>query len=222
MQALHWQPITSLESLQSEKTRLSKRKRARVRIISAELSGWRLSWQRFSFFFAGLVGSLFFPKMERSVHQLHLGPPPISLPSPLPPPSSPSWEHKYDMVITAQPLEKSLESLVKSVRLSGSFLPSVGIVNVHSPCASDRLHGHVPLDCLRRPREIGWKIMSIMFGKVKTYNSAAAPDQSPADCNLVLLGVMGSGKSGPTFLYFFTYICLGRTTYKQKNPSFLR
>lgn len=40
-----------------------------------------------------------------------------------------------------------------------------------------------------------------MFGKVKTSNSAAAPDQGPADCNLVLLGVMGSGKSGSTFTF---------------------
>lgn len=44
--------------------------------------------------------------------------------------------------------------------------------------------------------------MSLMFGKVKTCNSAAASDQSPADCNLVLLGVMGSGKSGPTFSFY--------------------
>ncbi|XP_075898947.1 ras-like protein family member 12 [Nelusetta ayraudi] len=40
--------------------------------------------------------------------------------------------------------------------------------------------------------------MSMMFGKVKTNNSAAAPDQTPADCSLVLLGVMGSGKSALT------------------------
>ncbi|KAI3377200.1 hypothetical protein L3Q82_009115 [Scortum barcoo] len=44
--------------------------------------------------------------------------------------------------------------------------------------------------------------MSLMFGKVKTCNSpaaaAAAPDRSPADCNLVLLGVMGCGKSALT------------------------
>ncbi|XP_070763761.1 ras-like protein family member 12 isoform X2 [Enoplosus armatus] len=43
--------------------------------------------------------------------------------------------------------------------------------------------------------------MSMMFGKVKTCNSAAAaaaPDRSPADCNLVLLGVTGSGKSALT------------------------
>ncbi|XP_070691155.1 ras-like protein family member 12 [Pempheris klunzingeri] len=40
--------------------------------------------------------------------------------------------------------------------------------------------------------------MSLMFGKVKTCNFAAAPDRSPSDCNLVLLGVMGSGKSALT------------------------
>ncbi|KAE8296909.1 Ras-like protein family member 12 RAS-like protein Ris [Larimichthys crocea] len=40
--------------------------------------------------------------------------------------------------------------------------------------------------------------MSQMFGKVKTCNSAAAPYRSPSDCNLVLLGVMGSGKSALT------------------------
>lgn len=40
--------------------------------------------------------------------------------------------------------------------------------------------------------------MSLMFGKVKTCNAAAAPDRSPAECNLVLLGVMGSGKSALT------------------------
>lgn len=59
--------------------------------------------------------------------------------------------------------------------------------------------------------------MSMMFGKVKTYNAAAAPDQSPAECNLVLLGVMGSGKSGPTFL---VSICFCHTTSKQ-NIGFL-
>ncbi|KAI9517726.1 Ras-like protein member 12 [Dissostichus eleginoides] len=36
--------------------------------------------------------------------------------------------------------------------------------------------------------------MSMMFGKVKTCNSAAA-DTRPAECNLVLLGGMGCGKS---------------------------
>ncbi|XP_034040319.1 ras-like protein family member 12 [Thalassophryne amazonica] len=35
--------------------------------------------------------------------------------------------------------------------------------------------------------------MSLMFGKVRT-----APERSPAECNLVLLGVMGSGKSALT------------------------
>ncbi|XP_059207382.1 ras-like protein family member 12 [Centropristis striata] len=39
--------------------------------------------------------------------------------------------------------------------------------------------------------------MSLTFGKVKTCNSAAA-DRCPAQCNLVLLGVMGSGKSALT------------------------
>lgn len=38
--------------------------------------------------------------------------------------------------------------------------------------------------------------MSMMFGKVKT-----TLDQSPADCNLVLLGVTGSGKSGSTCVF---------------------
>ncbi|XP_068169384.1 ras-like protein family member 12 [Antennarius striatus] len=37
--------------------------------------------------------------------------------------------------------------------------------------------------------------MALMFGKVKP---AAAPERSPADCNLVLLGMMGSGKSALT------------------------
>ncbi|XP_056238943.1 ras-like protein family member 12 [Seriola aureovittata] len=37
--------------------------------------------------------------------------------------------------------------------------------------------------------------MSLMFGKMKTCNSA---DRSPAECNLVLLGVQGSGKSALT------------------------
>ncbi|XP_071329002.1 ras-like protein family member 12 isoform X2 [Trachinotus anak] len=37
--------------------------------------------------------------------------------------------------------------------------------------------------------------MSLMFGKVKTCGSA---DRSPAECNLVLLGVLGSGKSALT------------------------
>ncbi|XP_039652006.1 ras-like protein family member 12 [Perca fluviatilis] len=40
--------------------------------------------------------------------------------------------------------------------------------------------------------------MSLMFGKVKQCNSAAAADRSPAQCNLVLLGVKGSGKSALT------------------------
>nr|XP_020515942.1 ras-like protein family member 12 [Labrus bergylta] len=40
----------------------------------------------------------------------------------------------------------------------------------------------------------------IMFGKVKTGQPAAAagPNSSPAECNLVLLGMMGSGKSALT------------------------
>ncbi|XP_041640875.1 ras-like protein family member 12 isoform X2 [Cheilinus undulatus] len=39
-----------------------------------------------------------------------------------------------------------------------------------------------------------------MFGKVKTGQPAAtaAPDSGPAECNLVLLGMMGSGKSALT------------------------
>ncbi|XP_068598215.1 ras-like protein family member 12 [Brachionichthys hirsutus] len=37
--------------------------------------------------------------------------------------------------------------------------------------------------------------MALMFGKVK---AAAAPERSPAYCNLVLLGVMGTGKSALT------------------------
>ncbi|CAJ1048689.1 ras-like protein family member 12 isoform X1 [Xyrichtys novacula] len=38
-----------------------------------------------------------------------------------------------------------------------------------------------------------------MFGKVKTGQPAAAgPDSSPAECNVVLLGMMGSGKSALT------------------------
>ncbi|KAM7406594.1 hypothetical protein PAMP_000965 [Pampus punctatissimus] len=40
--------------------------------------------------------------------------------------------------------------------------------------------------------------MSLMFGKVKTSNCAAAAERSPAECNLVLLGVMGAGKSALT------------------------
>lgn len=36
--------------------------------------------------------------------------------------------------------------------------------------------------------------MSLMFGKVKS----AAPERNPAECNLVLLGAMGSGKSALT------------------------
>ncbi|XP_034384876.1 ras-like protein family member 12 [Cyclopterus lumpus] len=40
--------------------------------------------------------------------------------------------------------------------------------------------------------------MSGIFGKGKTCNSAAAPDKTPAECNLVLLGVMGCGKSALT------------------------
>ncbi|XP_054476624.1 ras-like protein family member 12 [Anoplopoma fimbria] len=40
--------------------------------------------------------------------------------------------------------------------------------------------------------------MSVMFGKGKTCNSATAPDRSPAECNLVLLGVVGCGKSALT------------------------
>ncbi|XP_056269730.1 ras-like protein family member 12 isoform X3 [Pseudoliparis swirei] len=40
--------------------------------------------------------------------------------------------------------------------------------------------------------------MSGIFGKGKTCHSAAAPDKTPAECNLVLLGVMGCGKSALT------------------------
>ncbi|KAM3861668.1 ras-like protein family member 12 [Diretmus argenteus] len=37
--------------------------------------------------------------------------------------------------------------------------------------------------------------MSLMFGKAKSCNFAPVPERSQAECNLVLLGVMGSGKS---------------------------
>lgn len=37
--------------------------------------------------------------------------------------------------------------------------------------------------------------MSLMFGKVKTLNFAAAPERCVSECNLVLLGATGSGKS---------------------------
>lgn len=37
--------------------------------------------------------------------------------------------------------------------------------------------------------------MSLMFGKVKTCNFAAAPERCQSECNLVLLGATGSGKS---------------------------
>uniref|UniRef100_A0A8C6SRA0 small monomeric GTPase n=1 Tax=Neogobius melanostomus TaxID=47308 RepID=A0A8C6SRA0_9GOBI len=37
--------------------------------------------------------------------------------------------------------------------------------------------------------------MSLMFGKVKTLNLAAAPERCASECNLVLLGATGSGKS---------------------------
>lgn len=37
--------------------------------------------------------------------------------------------------------------------------------------------------------------MSLMFGKVKTLNFAAAPERCASECNLVLLGATGSGKS---------------------------
>lgn len=40
--------------------------------------------------------------------------------------------------------------------------------------------------------------MSLMFGKVKTCNFAAVPERCPHECNLVLLGATGSGKSALT------------------------
>ncbi|XP_071779037.1 ras-like protein family member 12 [Centroberyx gerrardi] len=40
--------------------------------------------------------------------------------------------------------------------------------------------------------------MSLMFGKPKPCNFAPVPERSQAACNLVLLGVMGSGKSALT------------------------
>uniref|UniRef100_A0A3Q1I9F5 small monomeric GTPase n=1 Tax=Anabas testudineus TaxID=64144 RepID=A0A3Q1I9F5_ANATE len=47
--------------------------------------------------------------------------------------------------------------------------------------------------------------MSSMFGKVKAGNSA---DRSPAECNLVLLGAMGSGKSALTVKFLTKrFIC---------------
>lgn len=49
------------------------------------------------------------------------------------------------------------------------------------------------------------KIMSSMFGKVKASNSA---DRCPAECNLVLLGAMGSGKSGLTLKLSLQHVCL--------------
>ena len=60
----------------------------------------------------------------------------------------------------------------------------------------------IPFSILTRDQILLEISMSMMFGKVKTCNSPAAPDRSPAECNLVLLGVMGSGKSGPTLFTF--------------------
>lgn len=72
----------------------------------------------------------FFPKMERSVHQLHLG---------LTPPYSPLmgaqvWHGDYSSASGKEP--GVLSKLGEAERTA---LPSVGILNMHSLC----LYGHV-------------------------------------------------------------------------------
>lgn len=38
--------------------------------------------------------------------------------------------------------------------------------------------------------------MSLMFGKARICHFAAVPERDLPQCNVVILGVMGSGKSG--------------------------
>ncbi|XP_076880988.1 ras-like protein family member 12 [Brachyhypopomus gauderio] len=40
--------------------------------------------------------------------------------------------------------------------------------------------------------------MSLMFGKARTCNIVTVPEHEPAECNVVVLGAMGSGKSALT------------------------
>lgn len=40
--------------------------------------------------------------------------------------------------------------------------------------------------------------MSLMFGKARTCNIVTVPEHEPSECNIVILGAMGSGKSGMT------------------------
>lgn len=38
--------------------------------------------------------------------------------------------------------------------------------------------------------------MSLMFGKARTCNIVTVPEHEPSECNIVILGALGSGKSG--------------------------
>lgn len=40
--------------------------------------------------------------------------------------------------------------------------------------------------------------MSLMFGKARTCNIVTVPEHEPSECNIVILGAMGTGKSGTT------------------------
>ena len=47
----------------------------------------------------------------------------------------------------------------------------------------------------------------MMFGKSRTCNFAAVPERGQPECNVVVLGVMGSGKSG-LFRFFSAKLIL--------------
>lgn len=42
--------------------------------------------------------------------------------------------------------------------------------------------------------------MALMFGKARTCNIVTVPEHEPAECNVVVLGALGSGKSGTTYI----------------------
>ncbi|XP_051561815.1 ras-like protein family member 12 isoform X2 [Myxocyprinus asiaticus] len=46
--------------------------------------------------------------------------------------------------------------------------------------------------------------MSLMFGKARTCNIVTVPEHEPSECNIVVLGAMGSGKSAALTVKFLT------------------
>lgn len=40
-----------------------------------------------------------------------------------------------------------------------------------------------------------------MFGKARTCNIVTVPEHEPSECNIVILGAMGSGKSGMIYIH---------------------